>query len=300
MKMSSVEAPSPTAELALRDRQERLRIGLDAADVGTWDWNIGTGEVRWSDNLERIHGQEKNAFSGTFGGFLDGVHPDDRQAVMNAIQHAITAGEKYEVEYRCIRADGAVVWLEGRGRVFRDEAGEPVWMSGICMDATERHELQDRLRQSQRLESLGVLAGGIAHDFNNLLTGILGNASLAEAKLTAGDPARALVRNVIQASKRAAELTYQLLAYAGKGHVRREHLDFCELVQEILPLLRPLIPGGVELRLDLAPAPITADAGQIHQVVMNLIINAAEAISDTGTIESHNGNRRDPYPSHPT
>jgi PAS domain S-box-containing protein len=284
MGIPLTQALSQEVKLALQARQDRLQVALDAANVGTWDWNIRTGEVRWSDSLERIHDQEQGAFKGTFEGFLDGVHPDDRQAVLNAIQRAIATGEQYEIEYRSLRSDGASMWFEARGHVFRDEAGDPVWMSGICMGTTERHQLEDRLRQSQRLESLGVLAGGIAHDFNNLLTGILGNASLAQAKLRPDDPACPLLRNVVAASQRAAELTQQLLAYAGKGDVRREHLDLCELVRQLLPLVHPSIPGGVELLLDLKPSPISADVGQIHQLVMNLITNSAEAISGTGTI----------------
>jgi two-component system, cell cycle sensor histidine kinase and response regulator CckA len=275
---------SQREEAKLRAREDRLQISLDAANVGTWDWNIRTGEVRWSENLERIHGQSPGDFRGTFEGFIDGVHPDDRQRVLDAIQNATVTGETYEVEYRSPRSDGATMWLEGRGRVSRDEAGEPLWMSGICMDTTERHQLQDQLRQSQRLESLGVLAGGIAHDFNNLLTGILGNASLADERLKPGDPARPLIRNVVAASQRAAELTQQLLAYAGKGRVCVEPLDLGDLVRNFMPLVRPSIPMGVELGMDLAPAPIKADAGQIHQLVMNLVINAAEAISNAGTV----------------
>jgi len=280
---------SQQAEAKLRAREQRLQMSLDAANVGTWDWNIRTGEVRWSENLERIHGQAPGAFRGTFEGFLEGVHPDDRLRVLDAIQNAVAAGETYEVEYRSLRANGTLMWLEGRGRVSHDEAGEPAWMLGICMDTTERHQLQDQLRQTQRIESLGVLAGGIAHDFNNLLTGILGNASLADASLNESDPVRPLLRSVVAASQRAAELTQQLLAYAGKGRVCREHLDLCSLVREIVPLVRPSIPAGVELLLDLAPTPIKADAGQIHQLVMNLIINAAEASGNTGTVLATTG-----------
>ena len=279
----ALQAPQ-NAEIESQAREERLQLSLDAANVGTWEWNIRTGDVRWSPTLERIHGQEPGAFHGTFDGFLEGVHPDDRQPVLDAIRNAIVTGQRYEVEYRSTDADGATRWFEGRGRVSRDESGQAVWMSGLCMDTTERHRLQDRLLQRQRLESLGVLASGIAHDFNNLLTGILGNASLAEARLTPDDSARSLLGNVVTASRRAAELTQQLLAYAGKGRVTQEFLDLSEVVRELLPLVRPLIPPEVQLLLDLMPAPIIADSGQIHQVIMNLIINAAEAIDNAGTV----------------
>lgn len=286
--LEEVLQASRQSEAKLRAREERLRSSLEAADVGTWDWNIRTGEVGWSDNLERIHGQQPGSFRGTFEGFLEGVHPDDRQRVLDTIHNAIVSGDIYEIEYRSLRPDGTLMWLEGRGCVSHDDGGEPVWMSGICMDTTERHQLQDQLRQTQRLESLGVLAGGVAHDFNNLLTGILGNASLAEAVLKPDDPGRPLLREVLTASRRAAELTQQLLAYAGKGRVHREHLDLAELVRDLMPLLRPSIPSGVEMVLDLEPAPIRADAGQINQLVMNLAINAAEAVAeavnDTGTV----------------
>jgi PAS domain S-box-containing protein len=270
-------------------REQRLRKSLDAANVGTWDWNVRTGEVTWSENLERIHGQEPGAFRGTFEGFLDGVHPEDRARVLDAIQSAIATGAAYEVEYRSQRPDGTAMWLEGRGRVSHDETGQAVWMSGICMDTTERHQLQDQLRQAQRVESLGVLAGGIAHDFNNLLTGILGNASLAHENLTPSNSAQPLIRNVILASQRAAELTQQLLAYAGKGLVCHQDLDLGDVVQGLLPLVRPSIPPGVEIVLELAPTPVRADACQINQVVMNLMINAAEATGNKGTIVTTTG-----------
>jgi PAS domain S-box-containing protein len=282
--LEEVLQASQQARVELREREERLEMSLDAANVGTWEWNIRTGEVRWSENLEHIHGQEPGGFRGTFEGFLEGVHTDDRRRVVGAIQKAVAAGKTYEVEYRSLRSDGTAIWLEGRGRVFRDEAGEPAWMSGICMETTERHQLQDQLRQTQRLESIGMVAAGIAHDFNNLLTGILGNASLADARLKPDDPARRLLRAVMVASERAADLTQQLLACAGKSGVRRGHLDLCELVRDLLPVVRPSIPEGVQFVLDLASTPIQADASQIHQLVMNLIINAAEAIGDTGTV----------------
>ena len=156
-------------------------------------------------------------------------------------------------------------------------------------DVSERQKFERELQETQKLESLGLLAGGIAHDFNNLLTGIMGNASLAYSEARLDDPIRLRLREVVQASERAAFLTRQMLAYAGKGRFVTEMLDMCTLVREISALVRTSIPKTVELKLELAPdlPAIEADPAQMQQVIMNLVINGAEAIgeNDAGTVE---------------
>jgi two-component system CheB/CheR fusion protein len=156
-------------------------------------------------------------------------------------------------------------------------------------DVSERKKFERELQETQKLESLGLLAGGIAHDFNNLLTGILGNASLAYSELPEDDPLRIHLREILQAGERAAFLTRQMLAYAGKGRFVTETIDLGNLIREISALIRTSIPKSVELKLDLAPdlPPIEADPAQIQQVVMNLVINGAEAIGEhaTGKVE---------------
>jgi len=273
---------SRLAETELRERERRLQISLDAAKVGYWDWDIQTGEVRWSDNLEQIHGQEPGSFQGTFDSFLEGVHPDDRQRVLDMVRQALHGGGIYEIEYRTLTAEGGIKWLEARGHVIRDDSGEPKWMSGLCMDATERHCFQEQLRRTQRLESLGLLAGGIAHDFNNLLATILGNASLALNAVPALSRAAPMLRDVISASERAAQLTRRLLAYAGKDQPTTTPTDLTEFVREMAPLLRTSIPKLVNLSLDLEEdlPLVRADQAQLQQVLMNLVINGAEAIPE--------------------
>src|SRR5260370_24252909 len=140
MPLEAALQASQESEAKLRAREERLQMSLDAANVGTWDWNIRTGEVRWSENLERIHGQDPGVFRGTFEGFLDGVNPDDRQRVLGAIQNAVVARETYQVEYRSLRSDGTAMWLEGTGRVS-GAAGAPTYVAGIRIDTTEPHQL---------------------------------------------------------------------------------------------------------------------------------------------------------------
>ena len=151
----------------------------------------------------------------------------------------------------------------------------------------QRRELEDQLRQAQKLESIGLLAGGVAHDFNNLLTGILGNASLALEVMDPPEPARTMLNDVIRASERAADLTRQLLAYAGKGRFVIQRLNLSDVVREISDLIRTSIPRRVDVRLELdddLPA-IEADPSQIQQLVMNLVINAGEAMEEgSGTV----------------
>ena len=149
-------------------------------------------------------------------------------------------------------------------------------------DVTERKKFARELQESQKLEGLGLLAGGIAHDFNNLLTGVLGNASLAFSELTPDQPARGRLREIMQAGERAAFLTRQMLAYAGRGRFVVERTELNGLIQEMTTLVRTSIPKSVEVMLDLAPnlPVVEADVSQIQQVVMNLVINGAEAIGE--------------------
>ena len=150
-------------------------------------------------------------------------------------------------------------------------------------DVSERKKFEREIQESQRLESLGLLAGGIAHDFNNLLTGIIGNASLGLSETSSDDPVRVRFREIVNASERASFLTRQMLAYAGRGRFVITTIDLGDLIKEMSALLRTSIPQSVEVELDLAPdlPPIEGDAGQIQQVIMNLIINAAEAIGES-------------------
>ncbi|HEX6231432.1 MAG TPA: PAS domain S-box protein [Actinomycetota bacterium] len=133
------------AQAALRESEERLRIAAGAGQMGTWDWHISDGSVRWSDSLEEIHGLRPGTFGGTFEAFQRDVHPEDREAVIAAIERAVNAGGDYGLDYRIVRPDGAVRWLTVRGEVFRDDKGRPARMAGVCADITERKEAERAL-----------------------------------------------------------------------------------------------------------------------------------------------------------
>ncbi|MGO4885164.1 MAG: PAS domain S-box protein [Bryobacteraceae bacterium] len=176
--------------------------------------------------------------------------------------------------------DGREVHVETIASVHTEENHRVIQFN--MRDITERKRFERELQESQKLESLGLLAGGIAHDFNNLLTGILGNASLALAETAAEAPVRGRMRQIMDACERAAFLTRQMLAYAGKGRFVVSQIDLGEFIREISPLLRTAIPKSVELKLDLAPKLplIEADTVQIQQVIANLVVNGAEAIGE--------------------
>jgi PAS domain S-box-containing protein len=167
-----------------------------------------------------------------------------------------------------------------------EEDGSPLAFA-LITDISERKRLEENLRHTQKLESLGVLAGGVAHDFNNLLTGMMGNASMAIEALAPSNPIREYLQNIVESSQRAADLTRQLLAYAGKGRFVIAQIDLSELLRDMDRLAAASVPKAVQVRMSLAPGlpPVEADASQIHQLVMNLIINAGEAIGDNqGTV----------------
>jgi PAS domain S-box-containing protein len=202
-------------------------------------------------------------------------------------------GERVEhFETVRVRKDGRQIHVSLSISPIRDAQGKVIGVSGIARDVTARVELEEQLRKTQKLESLAILAGGVAHDFNNLLVPIMGNASLAMESLPEQHTARPLLQEVIQVSRRASNLTRQLLAYTGRGKFIVELVDLTELARDTSVLMRASIARNVELQLDLAvdlPA-VEVDVTQMQQVVMNLVINAGEAIGhENGWVRMRTG-----------
>jgi signal transduction histidine kinase/ActR/RegA family two-component response regulator len=179
-------------------------------------------------------------------------------------------------------SDSSYRWHLCRAIPLRDPDGRVAKWFGTCTDVDDQKRSGEAMRQAAKLESIGLLAGGVAHDFNNLLTGILGNTSLAIDELPSNSRVRPMLENVMLASERAADLTRQLLAYSGKGRFFVQSSDLSVLVREISNLIHASIPKKVQLRLELAPdlPSVEIDSAQIQQLIMNLVINAAEAIGD--------------------
>jgi PAS domain S-box-containing protein len=241
--------------------------------------------LTWNAAAERVYGYPADEAIGRAINFL---LPPGRPDEESEILHRIRNGERVE-HYETIRKrkDGDLISVSLTISPIRS-GGKIIGASHIARDITRQRQLEEQLRHTKKLESLGVLAGGVAHDFNNLLTGILGNASLALETVAANNPVRGMLRDILSASEHASHLTRQLLAYAGKGRFVVEPVNLSALVREISHLIQTSIPKSVQLRLDLQedlPA-IEADGSQMQQLIMNLVINGAEAVGEgnVGTV----------------
>jgi PAS domain S-box-containing protein len=270
------------SEEILREAEDRLRLAPEAARIGIWNWDLVKQSFVCSAELEQIFGVGHRPSSRIEVSFFSLIHADDRVEARKAIMRAIEHRSPFETQFRYRHASGKTRWMLSRGNVCSDSSGVPCRVVGIGIDITDQKRSEEHLRHTQKLESLGVLAGGIAHDFNNLLVGIMGNASLAAESLPGDHAVRNQLDEIVLAGQKAAHLTRQMLAYAGKGKFVMERLDLSALIRDTERLLRSSILKHVDLRLDLgAGLPcVEADAGQMQQLIMNLVINAAEAITD--------------------
>jgi PAS domain S-box-containing protein len=284
------------AEEMMREAGDRLRLAPEAARIGTWTYDVVKHRFTCSPELERIFGAAGGPAAGIEEAFFGLIHPEDRDEARQVVTSAIERRSPYEVQFRYRHASGETRWMLSRGNVCPDSSGFPGRVVGIGIDITDQKRSEEQLRHTQKLESLGVLAGGIAHDFNNLLVGVMGNAGLAAESLPAGHAVRDQLNEIVLAGQKAAHLTRQMLAYAGKGKFVMEKLDLSIIIRDTERLLRSSILKNVDLRLDLgANLPcVEADAGQMQQLIMNLVINAAEAIADQqcGTVLVRTGLRR--------
>ena len=270
---------------------ERYRRFFQAGPVIVFRWRAAPG---WpvedvSPNVIQLFGVSAEDFLSGAAPYSASVHPEDLERVAREVQaHASSGVQSFDQEYRIVRPDGEVRWLYDHTVITRDESGAATHFAGYVLDVTSlererrtRTEAERLLLQAQKLESLGILAGGVAHDFNNLLTTMLGEATLALGSLAPDAPARTQIGNVLSAARSASALTRQMLAYAGRASATPTPCDLRAPVRDVLRLLESSLPKRVRLTVELGePAIVLADAGQIQQVVMNLVLNSAEACGE--------------------
>ena len=281
-------------EEGLRHSEARLKESQRVAHIGHYEFDITTGFWTSSEELDAIFGIDDD-YPRDPQGWLGLVHPDQRDEMSTYLaRHVVGEGQAFNKEYRIERVnDRSVRWVHGLGHLEFGSDGRLLKMFGTIQDITERklieadrHKLEAQVLHAQKLESLGVLAGGIAHDFNNILMTILGHAELAILRLNPASPARDNLVSIEQSAQRAADLSRQMLAYSGKGKFVVETVDLGDLVTEMTHMLEVSISKKALLRFNLAMnlPPVEVDATQVRQVLMNLVINASEAIGDNNGV----------------
>ncbi len=277
---------------ALLRSEERTNYALGGARMGIWEIDVPTQRLTWSDTMATLFGLTSSQAPGAVAGFLALVHADDQQIVGDAVAAAVRTGARFEMDFRVLLPDGKTRWLAGRARMMRDADGTPLRLLGVGADVSDRKLLESQLRQSQKMEAVGQLAGGVAHDFNNMLTVIMSYCDLVMNDLKPGDPAHDDLLQVVGAATSAASLTRQLLAFSRNQVLRPTVIDVNELVTGMEKMLGRLIQDSVELVTKLEPElrAVRADHGQLEQVLMNLVVNARDAMPKGGhlTIETRN------------
>ena len=276
------------SEQALRESERNLREAQAVARIGSYVFDIPRDAWRSSPVMDEIFGIGPD-FPRTLEGWTQILHPSEREPTTAHFRKIVAERRPFDREYRIVRVnDGAERWVLGQGRVEYGANGEALRMAGIIQDITERKRLEEVHLQAQKLESLGTLAGGVAHDFNNILAAIQGNADLAAQDVGPDHAAAESLEEIRRASARASELIRRITTFARPVEARQDVVDLGAVVSEVLKLLRSTIPAGISLRTEFAhdTPQVLADAGQIHEAIVNLTTNAAYAIGPrAGSIE---------------
>ncbi len=278
------------AESALRESESRTRLAVEASGILLWEADPSTNDfVHVMGSPQALLGYRREDWLAP-GFWWSHMHAEDRERAVEFCHQASAVSDDYRFEYRMHRADGSVVWIEDVVHVDRID-GRIVRLKGLMLDITERKQIDERLRQSQKLEAVGRLAGGVAHDFNNLLTVINGYAELLSMSIDdADDPRHDWLAAMIDAGERARRLVDQLLVFSRKSHVPRQVVELDALVRRSANLLKRLIGEDVQLSVECqaAGARVEADPTLLEQVLMNLALNGRDAMPRGGrlTIET--------------
>lgn len=278
------------SEQALRESRERLDLAVQAAHVGIFEHDHRTDSLYWSPILQSIFGVSAEE-PASLQRYVELIHRTDRDRILTAIRraHDPTSDGEYHVEHQIVRPDGDVRHVSLRSLTLFDGEGAarvPSRTIGTVVDITDRKKAEACLRDASKMEAIGTLAGGIAHEFNNSLTAVLGFSELALPLMPPDSKAHRHIQQVITAGRKSRELVHQLLTFSRQSDQVRCPLSLHSLVKESLKLLRPTIPSWIDLREQIAKSirPISANATQMHQMILNLVENALRAMQKTGGI----------------
>ncbi|MFN4211583.1 MAG: PAS domain-containing protein, partial [Devosia sp.] len=271
----------------VRISNERFLLVAQATNDVIWDWDLVDSTLWWNENFKTLFGYDAADVEPGPEAWLNRIHPEDADRVIDSIHAVIDGNEKSWVsEYRFLHHDGHALTIIDRGSVIRDESGRAIRMVGSMLDVSPQRELEGRLRQAQKLEAMGQLTGGIAHDFNNLLTVILGSTELLCDELESGQQPYLLAKMIATAAQRGADLTSRLLAFGRKQPLQPRLLDLGGLVAGMEAMLHRTLGEHIEIRVIRPAVPWTAeiDPALLESAILNLAINARDAMGKGGRL----------------
>jgi len=280
------------SEQALRASEQRLRKAQAMAHVGHWEFDPATQTIRGSEEWFRLYGLERKAATVSLKTVRSIILEEDRARMGQALDALLHRNVEYDVVFRIRRVgDNPTVWLHSKAElIFRGDGHEPL-VSGVVQDITaskraeeEKLQLENQLRQAQKMESIGTLAGGIAHDFNNILSPIIGFTEMTAGELPENSQTRANLEEVLAAAHRAKEMVRHILTFSRQGSQEMKPMSLRPVVQESMKLLRSSLPSTIDIqvRLDDETGSVMGDSTQIHQLVVNLCTNAYQAMREQG------------------
>lgn len=282
----------------LKNQADLLEIAGRITRFGGWSVDMSTKQIKWSNMVAKIHGKPEGYSPNIEEGiafYIAEHQPRIRELFTACYQDGIP----YEVELQIINSAGERIWIHTSGEAVRSRDGEIIGVHGALQDISERIELENRLRQSQRLEAVGQLTGGVAHDFNNLLTVIIGNSQILTESIDESNKLKPLADMILQAGYRGAELTRSLLAFARKQPLDPKPINIKQLIEQLWPLLERAIGKEIAIQIiaDDRLQAVMVDAGQFENALLNLALNAKDAMPKGGrlVIEAHNTHLPDQY-----
>jgi PAS domain S-box-containing protein len=275
------------ADTALRQSEERFKLVARAVTEVIWDWNLLTESLWWSDNFVTTFGNVLGETDPDRDSWKRRIHSDDLDRVVNGIDEALSTGaESWSADYRFRLRDGVYASVRDNGFILRDERGTAIRMVGGLRDLTEYKKAQDNSARAQRMEGIGTLAGGIAHDLNNVLTPVM--MSIELLKFDSGnDPERKTILDTIQVCcRRGADLVRQVLNFARGVDGERAPIRVVQLIKDLNAIIGESFPRNISIKTKVANDlwPITGDSTQIHQVLLNLAVNARDAMPNGGAL----------------
>ncbi len=286
-KSSESLAQSEDLRIAAQEMAQRFRNLLEDLNAGIWEMTVPSLRITFvSRQMEAILGFPMEKWLQEADFWVQHVHPEDREHVIERCRKAISEGRDYSFRYRAITANGKTIWLQDIVRVVRDGRGKIRQLRGVMVDITDHQHLEEEFRQAQKMEAVGRLAGGVAHDFNNLLTIICGYAQLAQDFLGPDSQLHSYMDEILRAGERATALVRRLLAFTRRQSMEPQVLDLNSIVKGTEKMVRRLIGEDIEVVTVLPPklGAVRSDAAQLEQVIINLSVNARDAMPKGGKL----------------